>query len=149
LWNTRVRTVDYIIELRADDDESDVAIWKWLRDVLQILGAEGMSTDESGVDDDDFNVIYRVTIKAWRRPEITEYMQQIDKERLGEDSGFSAQGAQPHRRVRDYTNAESSRTPTKCLPRALYDDSWFNKNHRKFSLNVSKEQFQWLKIAAK
>jgi hypothetical protein len=66
LWNTRVRTVDYIIELRADDDESDVAIWKWLRDVLQILGAEGMSTDESGVDDDDFNVIYRVTIKAWR-----------------------------------------------------------------------------------
>jgi hypothetical protein len=76
-------------------------------------------------------------------------MQQIDKERLGEDSGFSAQGAQPHRRVRDYTNAESSRTPTKCLPRALYDDSWFNKNHRKFSLNVSKEQFQLLKIAAK
>jgi len=106
-----------------------------------------MSSDESDIDD-YHRKVYRVTIMVWRRQEITDYMKLIDKERDGEDGGYSAQGAQPRTRIRGALNADSSRKPVRGLPRKLYDDGWFEKNHRKFSLNVSREQFQWISIAA-
>lgn len=112
------------------------------------LGADGMSSDDSATDD-KYRSVYRVTIMAWRRHEITDYMELIDEERQNEDSGYSMQGAQPRPRVRSPLSKESSQGPIKRLPRNLYHDGWFEKNHRKLSLNISREQFQWLSVAAK
>ena len=139
--------MDYIIRIRADDEESDVALWKWLRELLIRLKAEGMSSDESDVDE-YHRKVYRVTIMVWRRQEITDCMKLIDKERDGDDGGYSAQGAQPRMRIRGTLNADSSRKPVRGLPRKLYDERWFEKNHRKFSMNVLREQFQWINITA-
>jgi hypothetical protein len=147
LFETRLRIVHYIILLRADDEESDVAIWKWLRDLLTKLGSDGMSSDDSDIDD-RHRKIYRVTFMAWRRPEITGYMEYIDMQRDTGDHDFSEQGADPRTRVRSLLSASSGRKPVKRLPRNLYDNAWFEKNHRKMSVNVSKEQFQWLSVAA-
>src|SRR5580698_11313406 len=92
-YHARLRIVDYIIRIRADDEESDVALWKWLRELLIRLKAEGMSSDESDVDE-YHQKVYRMTIMVWQRQEITDCMKLIDKERHGDDGGYSAQGAQ-------------------------------------------------------
>jgi hypothetical protein len=150
LFQTRLRIVNYIIELRADDEKSDVAIWKWLRDLLTILGSDGMSSDDTETDEDSpiCRDIYRVTFVAWRRPEITDYMQYIDMQRDRGENDFSEQGADPRPRVRGPPRALSGRKAPKRLPRCLYDDDWFNENHRKMSIRVSKKQFKWLGITA-
>jgi hypothetical protein len=104
-----------------------------------------MSSDDSDVDD-QHRKVFRVTILVWRRSEIVDYMQFIDKQRSHEDGGYAEQGAEPSPRVRDLLSAQSNRKPPRELPRCLYDDTWFEKNHRKFSVNVSREEFQWLRV---
>lgn len=148
LFHTRLRIVNYIIQLRADDEESDVAIWKWLRELLTNLGSDGMSSDDSDVDDERYRNIYRVTFVTWRRHEIAGYMEYIDMQRYEGDHDFSEQGADPRPRVRGPQGMSSGRKPPKRLPRSLYDDDWFEENHRKMSVKVLREQFQWLRFTA-
>jgi hypothetical protein len=141
-----VAIVDYIIELTAEDEESDDAAWRWLRKLLELLTADGMSSDnsETGIQ----GKVYRVTVMAWRR-DVTKYMEYIDGQRnVGDKAGYSTRGATPRSRVRDDENAVSNRKHVDGLPRTLYNDSWFKKQH-KMSVNVSREQFQWATIIAK
>jgi hypothetical protein len=100
-----------------------------------------MSSDDSDVDD-QHRKVFRATILVWRRSEIVDYMQFIDKQRFHDDGGYAEQGAEPSLRVRGPLNAQSNRKPpANCLV-ACTTMRGSKKNRRKFSLNVSKEQFQ-------
>jgi hypothetical protein len=142
-----------MIELKKDEGANDVNIWEWLLKLVGHLGADGMSSEESGVEANEEGVpqkVYRVKIMPWRR-NIDRELAIIDKARLQDKELYSDAGAKPVPRKRSEQNNESSREPVCDLPRVLYDDSWFdrlNHNFRECTLRVSKKQFQWFERVA-
>lgn len=140
--------VQSIIALKAEDGEGDleVHVWEWLEKLLQQLGSEGTSSDSSSIE--DFETIYRVKALVWRRS-VGDYMDIIDRQRHLDEDIFSPQGSKPIKRVRAEGNGVSTRSPVKGLPRALYNDQWFQQNCSRLTLNVSHDQFRWLNILAR
>jgi hypothetical protein len=140
-FESRLRIVNAIIAVRREDPNGDHNAWEWLRELLLTLQPDGMSSEESDIEDGQD--IYRATIMPWRRGEIANYMQKIDKQRLDKDAGFSERGSKPAKRVRGVQNPKSKRTHVNELPRPLYDDDWWAINHRKLAVEVSEDPFQW------
>ncbi|KAF8882341.1 hypothetical protein CPB84DRAFT_1851318 [Gymnopilus junonius] len=68
---------------------------EWLLDLVETLGEDGMSSDESEIDDRTATVIYRVKNMPWRRT-ISEEMDLIDKQRATAHI-FSKKGSKPMR----------------------------------------------------
>jgi len=57
--------------MKKDAEEDDANIWRWLADILEWLGADGMSSDESGMED-EIEIIYHMKVMPWRRDLETE-----------------------------------------------------------------------------
>ena len=58
--------MDCIIQLRIErEDDPELPVWRWIKGLLEILGSDGMSSDETSVD--NVETIYRVKVLAWRR----------------------------------------------------------------------------------
>jgi hypothetical protein len=88
--------------------------------------------------------VFRVKILAWRH-RIDDVLSIIDRERLIDTDIFSRRGSVPAKRIRSEFNPVANRKPVKGLPRALYDDEWYNlkpDSYRQLTLCVSKEQFE-------
>ena len=102
----------------ADKDrDGDLRVWKWLLELLQRYGSDGMSSDDT--DTGDIGTIYRVKILVWRR-NVDKYIQMIDNERKMSADIFSASGAKSVTRVRSPKNLESVRQPPTELPATLF-----------------------------
>lgn len=53
---------------RQDGKKTDYKIWKWLRQVVQMLGPSGMSSDDSeGPEGHGARTILRIHLLPWRR----------------------------------------------------------------------------------
>jgi len=57
--------------MKKDAEEDDANIWRWLADVLEQLGTDGMSSDKSGMED-KIEIIYHTKVMPWRRDLETE-----------------------------------------------------------------------------
>ena len=111
-----------------------------------MLGADGMSSDESAVD--SLETVYRMKILAWRR-EIGRYMDFIDQQSVADQDIYPPQGAKPTRRVRASHNCVSDHPPVCGLPLSFYDEDWVesqNGAYLELTLNVSREKFKWLEL---
>jgi hypothetical protein len=130
--------------------DKDVALWEWLKDVIERLGMDGMSSDESDTETNVHGIevpVYRVKILAWRRS-MEEELAVIDQSRKYATMNW-VRGSRPGERRRHHDNAESGRPAVKGLPESLYDAEWLNrrsKEYREETLLVSKEEFRWLKL---
>jgi len=144
-YNRRKRIVEYMIELRVEDETQDLHLWKWLQSVLEHLGAEGMSSDESSTE--NFETVYRVTNMPWRRA-LTESMDIIDRQRHKDADIFTPKGSKPTKRLRGTGNPASERDPVDGLPRAFYDDKWYEKLniYHQRKLQITDEDFDWYNI---
>jgi hypothetical protein len=126
----------------------EAPIWTWLLNLVETLGPDGMSSEESEVGEDDINSVYRVKVLPWRR-NIERELSLIDSERRQAHQVFARSGAMPVRRIRRADNPVSSRRPRKGLPRSLYDDTWIGSvPGRSLSMEVSKARFKWMEIIA-
>ena len=138
-----------IIELKRASNSGDLKVWEWLFRVLEYLGVDGMSSEESSVENN--RVVYRVKIMAWRR-DITDCLNMIDKQRHLIPGLFSNSGSKGVAKQRGGGPGflVLDRAPVLKLPRAFYDDAWFNSidERRQLTLKVSKERFEWLKVHA-
>jgi hypothetical protein len=136
---------------KVAEKAADVDIWKWVHKLIDRLGEDGTSSEESGIEDgpNGPQAVYRVKIPPWRR-NIEQELAIIDKLRVR--SGiFSERGAQPVTRIRASNNPTSDRDAPKGWPRALYDNDWFNEKdeeYRELTLNISEEDFKWMKVIA-
>ena len=54
-----------IIELKQASNSGDLKVWEWLFRVLEYLGVDGMSSEESSVENN--RIVYQVKIMAWWR----------------------------------------------------------------------------------
>lgn len=139
-----------VIKSKEKNEKGDLAVWKWLLDLIQWYGAEGMSSDESSVE--GMQTVYRVKILVWRR-NIEEYLKLIDNQRMqiGQQM-YHTSGKKPTPRIRTGDLLKSTHDPVVGLPAELYDEEWFkalDENYRQLTLSVSKEQFKFLKIRVK
>jgi hypothetical protein len=141
--------VETIISLKRADREADLPIWEWLSRILNSLGPDGMSSEESCTEG-DIETIYRVKILAWRR-DIEKELTIIDRQRVLDSDIFSPRGSKPVKRLRGTGTHASERDPVVGLPRPFYDDEWYQSksaDYRELTLNVSKEQFKWITVLA-
>ncbi|PPR02271.1 hypothetical protein CVT26_011747 [Gymnopilus dilepis] len=102
-------------------------IWKARYDVMQALGPEGMSSDESDLDSNTKTFIVKNI--PWRNRRLTEIVQNIDKSRhLTNAYGNTRPGNSPRIRVRRDRPRRSARkkAPT-GKPVDMYDTDWYEK----------------------
>jgi hypothetical protein len=137
-------------KIEEDDRDKDLEAWRWLRDIIERLGVNGMSSEESDVETNAEGlerVVYNVKLLVWRR-DIEEELEIIDKCcQYAKANG--TRGTTPHERRRRARNRQSNRDPVPGLPEILYDKEWLQKQSRQYrelTLRVSKEEFQWLKL---
>ncbi|KAI0324444.1 hypothetical protein GY45DRAFT_1262849 [Cubamyces sp. BRFM 1775] len=98
-------------------------------DIIRRLGVDGMSSDESSVENDI--VHYYILKKRWRHPELTMWLRVFDavyrKIRVSE-TNRATRGAPVH--WRHVTNRyDNERAAVPCLPKNAYNPDWLNGLH--------------------
>ncbi|CAK5269519.1 unnamed protein product [Mycena citricolor] len=115
-------TVTATITLKESEGADDLPTWERLLELLDLLGAGGMSEEEESYSLDNGTKVksYIIKICVWREPLIVDYMRIIDKQ----TSRFQAlhSGNKPAPRVRVETKAV--RPAPKELPACLYSSEW-------------------------
>jgi hypothetical protein len=139
--------LERIIDIKVEEQASDEAIWRWLSTVVEKLGEDGMSSDESDTDTRTGLPIYCVKNMKWRRKMAYE-LDMVDKLRLQDRDIYSRKGAKPTVRFWDDRNSESQRVAPKALPKGMYSSPWLQgltpQTRRK--LMVSDEDFAWFTL---
>ena len=151
-WETRVNMAASIAETKEASKAPDAPAWIWMRKMLQELGHEGMSSDESDLEDDDDDdtlaPAFRVKTMPWRR-DITHELDIIDAERRRDASVYHKQGSKPVHRRRD-ADLLTTRPAAVNLPRVFYDDTWFEKlgSRERRQLRAGSHAFEWANVTA-
>jgi len=76
-----LNTLDRVIDVKLEEGTTDVPIWQWLRELVEKLGEDGMSSDESDTDQWTGLPTYRVKHLRWRRNMDNE-LNMVDKLRV-------------------------------------------------------------------
>src|SRR3981189_2557026 len=109
-----------MVELKNEEGSCDVKIWEWLLQLIKYLGADGMSSEESGVEVNDEGIVekvYRVKIMPWQRI-IDQELAISDKARLQDKDLYWEAGGRPGPRNASEQRRFSSRQPLCNLPRS-------------------------------
>lgn len=102
-------------------------IWEHLDEILETLGAGGMSSDESEVDSEGRKVYY-VKSMGWRRRGLTRRMIIIDQDRnVTTAYNNTRPGNPPRLRKRRQNPTETARNALPRLPINFYDNGWFSQ----------------------
>lgn len=142
----RTKVLHHVIELKKDETAEDLPTWQWLQRLVKTLGDDGMSSEESDVEN-DVETVLRVKNMPWRR-EVERELNIIDHQRVLDDDIFSPQGSKPMKRIRAPGNPKTSRSPMTGLPKGLYNGEWISDlTEREVQrLEMSNETFRWIKV---
>lgn len=145
-FKRRIETLKRTIELKKEEDAEDIDSWELLLNLFNELGDEGMSSDESDVDNTGLPIFY-VKKMPWR-PNLEKEIQLVDHQRIADKSLFSKKGAKPVQRVRISRRGESRRDPYQGRPKALYEKLWLAEqtDEMKHKLEISKTKFKLPRI---
>jgi hypothetical protein len=123
----------------------DTPVYQWLQDLVLRLGNDGMSSDESGVDENG-TTVYLVKQLPWRR-NIDKELDIVDSLRKWEVGIYTWRGSEGVQRKRDINNPISTREPVRGLPKALYDEAWVKSQpHSGRRLRFAARDFDWMNI---
>ena len=136
-----------MIDLKTEDNAQDLGAWKWLLDLLDQLGENGMSSEESNIDGRTGMEVYYVKEMTWRR-DVQHEMRVIDDERHKEKQLFTHKGAKPVSRIRNGAKGGTRRPAPKGLAKMLYSKDWLEELSAadRRSLEISDEKFKWMVI---
>ena len=116
--------------------------------LMLTLKEDGMSSDESEVDEETMEEFLRVNVLPWRRGEVKPHMILLDNQRTEDADLYSKKGSKPLPRKR-VGGKQSTREPCEGLPKSIYDAKWLSKQTHPENLNISSKKFTWFKITAK
>ncbi|KAG2086530.1 uncharacterized protein F5147DRAFT_781593 [Suillus discolor] len=142
-WNqkkfeTRKKVTSVLLSDRIATGKDDQAVWAYLQSLVETLGKDGMSSDESEHKDGEVQV-FRLKKMSWRA-DINHDMHIIDQQQLvGAAANFTPYGSKPAKRFRNAIR-ESSHPAVEGLPRALYNSSWLNDQPPSFTVSDKKLQ---------
>jgi hypothetical protein len=141
-YKRRMTVVKKTIKMRVHASSGDLAAWNWIGSLLEILGPDGMSSDES--DADAHGPILVAKKVPWRR-DCEQFMEILDDERTN-GGLFKKCGQLPERRVRRLDANDSDRKVPKGLPEALYKPEWvqsLDKKRKSLIYQPSKKLFEF------
>ncbi|KAG1775989.1 hypothetical protein EV702DRAFT_1046623 [Suillus placidus] len=136
-FETRKKVTSALLSDRIATGKDDQAVWVYLQSLVETLGKDGMSSDESEHEDGEVQV-FRLKKMPWRA-DVDHEMHIIDQQRLAGAANFTPHGSKPAKRFRNAIQ-ESSRPAIKGLPRALYNSSWLNAQSPSFTVSDKKLQ---------
>ncbi|KAK0447563.1 hypothetical protein EV421DRAFT_1733428 [Armillaria borealis] len=107
--------------------------------MLDLLGAEGQSSEESSNSDPGYTTVVH---KEWRAPEVVKLLKWLDRYRVKQTGyGERKPGPRPHRSLRLPSGQVPTtlRRPIANLPENFYDKVWFAGllPHQRIELNAS------------
>jgi hypothetical protein len=137
-------------------------MWESAIKTIEALGPNGMSSDESDVDEDTHEQTLKASVLLWRR-DLDNFLDAIDSYRWEGGGAYSNQGTRPLRRLRsDRISARlagthaaadgirvSSRKPVTRLPESFYDPTWVGSHTIVFikqSLQPKTETWTWFNM---
>jgi hypothetical protein len=115
-------------------------MWAWLGKVMDQLGHDGMSSEDSEIED-QIDVVLRVHAMPWRQ-EMSNELAYIDSQRVRDNNIFGRQGMRPMKRIRGQ-GRESTREPVQGLPLAFYNQTWLN-GPRALEIKMKETPFTWM-----
>jgi hypothetical protein len=150
-FNRRKTIVKLMVDAGETAGSPDVEHWRWLESVLEKLGRDGMSSEDSSDEGigESITRVCRPRVMKWRR-DMEQELKIIDNQRTLDRDLFSNKGQRPTLRLRSSKNGASTRKAIAGLPRSFYDNEWFYKQTEHYKhrhLKVSKEKFQWYAVA--
>jgi hypothetical protein len=142
-----LQTVNDTLDIKQQQDASDIKHWRWMQSMIEKLGWDGMSSEESA-NESDIETTYRPRILEWRR-DIDNYLSIIDKEYRNLARLKSRRGPRPALRRRSEANKISTRDPVAGLPICFYRETWLMKKSETYierTLCPSMERFKWMEL---
>jgi hypothetical protein len=134
------------ISCKEQENAGDVRHWKWLKKMLETLGQDGTSSDESDREGDIETTYYPKTM-PWRR-NIERELRLVDDEYRRLAATQVRRGAKPVTRIRR-SGIHSSRDPVTQLPISFYDENWLKSASRLYitrTLQPSDQTFKWREL---
>ena len=105
-------------------------VWKWLFMLVETLGRDGASSDESEPEDESAvsgMKVCRVKIRRWRAKWLDRFLTMIDLDRNVQNAyGNYRSGNRPRRRVRPGVKISADRWVPPGLPINFYDADWYS-----------------------
>lgn len=154
-----IQNAQVSIDIESDESrtlQEDLRIWEMAGAIINRLGPEGMSSEDSESEEDG-KVVFRVKIVIWRR-RMEAILRLIDRQRYFDNTIYTQKGAKPGKRLRIPEGVleadwqwKSRRVHPDGLPEALYDPSWLQNiqgSHAVLSFQVSHEEFEYFEIEA-
>jgi hypothetical protein len=133
-----------MIMVKKKNGDSDVAIWEWLKTLLKTLGDEGMSSDDSDIDDRTQTEILHVRKLPWRRS-LDKELDIIDSQRRDDQELFTKKGSKPVTRLRHMKELTSRRNAPTEKPKNIFEKSWLKKQQDQDKLEL-KGRMVWIDI---
>jgi hypothetical protein len=147
-FERRLDTVDRVIRKKMHYQEPDLWAWKWLKELLRNLGEQGMSSDETEVDNQG-RTYFSIKKLPWRA-RVECQLKMIDDRRMQERSELNRKGAVPTTRLRTNNAVASERSPPQKRPKGVFDKHWLQEcpvqDVRK--LRISNEEFNIIDIGS-
>lgn len=109
-------------------DSTNAEAWRWLLQTLDDLGQEGMSSEESGLDERG-RPRYLIRERNWRSPELLEYLTAVDFWSAEEKPNKVKQGNPGRDRARPVIPQTSKRMAIGGLPSNFYNQVWLEGLH--------------------
>lgn len=130
------------------ENSPDVPLWEWIVLLLLTLTEDGMSSDESEIDEQTLEERLRVNVLPWRRGGIKSHMILLDNQRTADADLYSKKGSKPMQRERG-GGGRSTREPCEGWPKSIYDAEWLSSQTHPESLNISSKKFSWFRVTTK
>lgn len=124
-YNSRVDTCLSHLPGEGEPIEESTPAWQDHLDIVETLGVEGQSSDET--DDEDPNV-YNVRILPWRNKELVRKVSMNDQAKNTTNAyGNQRSGNRPRVRKRRRDARPSQRKPPRGKPLNYYNQEWYKK----------------------
>ncbi|KAF7292259.1 hypothetical protein MKEN_01477700 [Mycena kentingensis (nom. inval.)] len=151
-----VKTAIKILQAAHPGSEDGLKGWRFFEALLEILGAGGMSSEESSIEEADGKVqkIHRVQRQAWRAAAAEDPLILIDETR----HAMRVRGADPRVRKRQPDNPGeahlfcSKSEPPPGLPEQIFNSAWLSgvRLHQPLlleDLDLAPRDFEWMVVS--
>ncbi|KAJ7016077.1 hypothetical protein C8F04DRAFT_1282789 [Mycena alexandri] len=136
----REKVADLMMKVyTAKFDARAVEAWKWRKELMRVLGAAGMSSEEDNIADVMTSrremasmMVHAIKVCPWRAPKVNEHMEAID------EAAPSVMKAASNGRMRTRTKEASESLPPLGLPRSVYNAAWLSAQKALMS-NIEEE----------